>query len=100
MCGRRSGPGSIPPLEPSAAGRICELSRHEMEQRPCSDGVSSIFRSFPDRLVGEADRLRAEADKLPQTSQERDFILQKAGQLDATVKLDAWLSSPGLRPPK
>ena len=33
--------------------------------------------SFPDRLAEEAERLRAEAEKLPQ-GQERDLRLRKA----------------------
>jgi hypothetical protein len=55
--------------------------------------------SIPDRLAEEAERLREEAEKLPH-GKERETLLRKARQADTALKVDAWLSSSGLRPPK
>ena len=49
--------------------------------------------SFPDDLTEEAERLRAEAEKLP-PGMERHDLERKARQADE------WLKSPGLRPPE
>ena len=55
--------------------------------------------SFPDRLVQEADRLRAEAEKLPR-GYERDMLLKKARQTETAAHVNEWLTSPGLAAPK
>ena len=55
--------------------------------------------SFPDRLAQEAERLRAEAEKLPQ-GPERDILERKARQADTAAHIDEWLKSPGLQSPK
>jgi hypothetical protein len=55
--------------------------------------------SFPDRLDQEADRLRAEAAKLPHGA-ERDALLRKARQARTASRVNEWLSSPGLQAPK
>jgi hypothetical protein len=55
--------------------------------------------SFPDRLDQEADRLRAEAAKLPHGA-ERDALLRKARQVRTASHVNEWLSSPGLQAPK
>ncbi|MEH2561125.1 hypothetical protein [Bradyrhizobium sp. AZCC 2289] len=55
--------------------------------------------SFPDRLSKEAERLREEADKLP-PGQEREILLRKARQADTALRIEEWLSSPGLQSPK
>ena len=55
--------------------------------------------SFPDRLAQEAERLRAEAEKLPQGA-ERDILERKARQADTAAHIDEWLESPGLQSPK
>jgi len=55
--------------------------------------------SFPDPLSQEAERLRAEADKLP-PGETRDLLLRKARQADTATHVDDWLNSPGLQPPK
>jgi hypothetical protein len=66
-----------------------------MEQAPCNDAVSNNL-SFPDPL---AERLRAEADKLP-PGETRDLLLRKARQADTAAHVDDWLNSPGLQPPR
>jgi hypothetical protein len=55
--------------------------------------------SFPERLGQEAERLRAEAEKLPQGT-ERDELLRKARQAETASHVNEWLSSPGLRAPE
>jgi hypothetical protein len=55
--------------------------------------------SFPDRLAEEAERLRAEAEKLPH-GHERDLLLRKARQTETAAHVNEWLTSPGLSPPK
>lgn len=54
--------------------------------------------SFPDHLDQEAERLRAEAEKLPHGI-ERDMVLRKARQAETASHINEWLTSPGLRPP-
>jgi hypothetical protein len=55
--------------------------------------------SFPDRLSQEAERLRAEAEKLPH-GQERDMLLRKIRQAETAAHVHEWVSSPGLRAPE
>jgi hypothetical protein len=54
--------------------------------------------SFEERLTKEADRWRAEADKLP-PGIERDALLQKARKADNAARINAWVNSSGLKPP-
>lgn len=56
------------------------------------------IRSFPDDLTQEAERLRAEAEKLP-PGPERHDLERKARQTETAAHIDEWLKSPGLRPP-
>jgi hypothetical protein len=53
--------------------------------------------SFPDRLAEDAERLRAEAEKLPH---ERDLLLREARQTETAAHVNERLTSPGLSPPK
>ena len=46
--------------------------------------------SFPDRLAEEAERLRAEAEKLPH-GRERDLLLRKARQTETAAHGNEWL---------
>jgi hypothetical protein len=55
--------------------------------------------TFPERLDQEAERLRTEAEKLP-PGIEREELLRKARQAETALHVNAWLSSPGLRPPE
>jgi hypothetical protein len=55
--------------------------------------------SFPDDLTEEAERLRAEAEKLP-PGMERHDLERKARQAETAAHIDEWLKSPGLRPPE
>jgi hypothetical protein len=56
--------------------------------------------SFPDRLDQEIERLRAEAEKLPLGNHEREMLLRKARQAETALRINDWLSSPGLQAPK
>ena len=56
--------------------------------------------SFPDRLDQEIERLRAEAEKLPPGNHEREMLLRKARQAETALRVNDWLSSPGLQSPK
>jgi hypothetical protein len=51
-----------------------------------------------ERLASFAQEARDQAAKLPPGS-ERDDLLEKARQADATKRLEDWVNSPGLRPP-
>jgi hypothetical protein len=55
--------------------------------------------SCPDRLANKSERLREEAEKLPD-GPEREILLRKARQADMALHVDKWLSSPELQPPK
>ena len=54
---------------------------------------------FEVRLANEARRLREQAKTLPY-GLERDALIRRARQAETASKIDAWLSSPGLAPPK
>ena len=55
--------------------------------------------SFPDRLAEDAERLRAEAERLPH-GHEQDLRLRKARQTETAAHVNEWLTSPGLSQPK
>jgi hypothetical protein len=55
--------------------------------------------SFPDGVPQEAERLRAEAERLPRGPQRHD-LERKARQAETAAHIDEWLKSPGLRPPE
>ena len=55
--------------------------------------------SFPDRLAQEAERLRAEAEKLPPGTERHD-LERKARQAKTAAHIEEWLKSPGLQPPR
>lgn len=55
--------------------------------------------TLQERLAREAERARSRATSMP-SGKERDTLLQKARQAETASRIDAWLSSPGSRPPK
>ena len=65
-----------------------------MQRRRFKDVVS-----FPDDLSEQAERLRAEAEKLPPGT-ERHGLERKARQAETAAHIDEWLKSPGLRTPE
>jgi hypothetical protein len=56
-------------------------------------------RSLQERLADEARQLLEEARLLPPGAS-REKILKRARQAETASRIDEWLSSPGLRPPK
>jgi hypothetical protein len=55
--------------------------------------------TLSDRLAQEAEEARTRAKTMP-PGPERDALLRKAREADTAMHLNAWLSSPGLQPPK
>jgi hypothetical protein len=55
--------------------------------------------SLKDRLIQEAESLRKQAQEMPPGAL-RDELLRKARQAETTARVDDWLTSPGLQPPK
>ena len=51
---------------------------------------------FDDKLAKEKKRLEALAAEL-KPGLERDTVLRKISQLDTAVRINEWVSSPGLR---
>ena len=54
--------------------------------------------SLQQRLHGMAEAARRRADQLP-PGDERDELLRKVEQAERSAAVEAWISSPGLRPP-
>jgi hypothetical protein len=55
--------------------------------------------SFEERLAQEALRLREQAKSLP-PGIERDQLIRRARQAETASRMNQWLTSPGLQPPK
>lgn len=63
------------------------------ERRRCKQTTS-----FKDRLIAFAEEARERAKTV--AGMERDELLKKARQADTAARLDDWVNSPGLQPPK
>jgi hypothetical protein len=55
--------------------------------------------SLKDRLMQEAESLRQQAQQMP-PGVRRDELLRKAREAETAARVDDWLASPGLQPPK
>lgn len=55
--------------------------------------------SLQDRLASFAQEARKKALELP-PGHEKQNLLKRARQADTAARLDSWIASPGLRPPK
>jgi hypothetical protein len=55
--------------------------------------------SFQQRLAQEAHRVKERTETLPQ-GKERELLSRKARQLETASRINEWMSSPGLRPPR
>ncbi|WP_314962809.1 hypothetical protein [Bradyrhizobium cosmicum] len=55
-------------------------------------------RTLHERLADDLARLREEARALA-PGRRRDLLLRRARQDETAMQIDAWLHSPGLRPP-
>ena len=58
----------------------------------------SIQIPFKERLTAQAQLLTQEAQSLP-PGRAREALLRRVRQIDAAVKVNEWLSSPGVQPP-
>lgn len=59
---------------------------------------NSIQLSFNERLAAQARLLKEEAESLP-PGRPREALLRRVRQIEAAVKVNDWLSSPGLQAP-
>jgi hypothetical protein len=57
------------------------------------------IKTFKDRLSAFSKDVRDRASLLPPGA-EKDELFRKADQADTAARLDEWVNSPGLRPPK
>jgi hypothetical protein len=55
--------------------------------------------TFEQRLAEEAHRVKERAEILPQ-GKERELLARKARQLETASRINDWVLSPGLQPPK
>ncbi|GIQ78337.1 hypothetical protein BraRD5C2_67870 [Bradyrhizobium sp. RD5-C2] len=55
-------------------------------------------QSLEERLAYEAERLRAEARRMP-ACVEREQLIRRARQAETAAHVSDWLRSPGLRSP-
>jgi hypothetical protein len=62
-------------------------------------GSVRVSHTFEERLAAEKSRLETRAAKL-QPGQQKDELLHKIAQLETAARLNDWLNSPGLQPPK
>ena len=59
----------------------------------------SVRVLIEDRIAAEKARCEAQAAKLA-PGPEKDELLKKIGQLETAARINDWLTSPGLQPPK
>ncbi|MGY4572114.1 hypothetical protein ACVWY5_005184 [Bradyrhizobium sp. USDA 3256] len=59
----------------------------------------STPHSFAERLAAEKMRIEKRAETLPPGAA-RQELLQKIEQIETASRIDKWLSSPGLQPPR
>ena len=62
-------------------------------------GSIRVPHTFEERLAAEKSQLETRAAKL-QPGQQKDELLHKIAQLETAARLNDWLNSPGLQPPK
>jgi hypothetical protein len=56
--------------------------------------------TFEERLAEEARRFKAAAEEQPPGSTGRELLLRWARQAETALRVNDWLSSPGLTSPK
>ncbi|WFU26800.1 hypothetical protein QA649_11500 [Bradyrhizobium sp. CB1717] len=59
----------------------------------------STPHSFEERLAAERMRIEKQAESLP-PGDAKQQLLQKIEQIETACRIDKWLSSPGLQPPR
>jgi hypothetical protein len=55
--------------------------------------------SFEERLAMQAQRLKEQAQTLP-PGNDREMLLKRVQQTETACRINAWLTSPGLRSPE
>ena len=55
--------------------------------------------SFEERLAMQAQRLKEQAQTLPPGT-DREMLLKRVQQTETACRINAWLTSPGLRSPE
>lgn len=70
-----------------------------MEDRAMRRQRINHTTSFEDRLAGQAQRFREQANTLP-PGKERDELIRKARQAETASHINEWVASPGLRSPE
>jgi hypothetical protein len=56
--------------------------------------------TFEERLAERIQRLQDAAEKERPGSSSRELLMQKAREAETASRMNRWLSSPGLQPPK
>ena len=56
-------------------------------------------QTFEERLAQEAEQFRKAAEEA-QPGMARDLLLRRARQAETASRMNKWLTSPGLQPPK
>jgi len=56
-------------------------------------------QTFEERLAEEAARFRKAAEQA-EPGMARELLLRRARQAETASRMNAWLTSPGLQPPK
>jgi hypothetical protein len=59
----------------------------------------SVPHTFEDRIAAEKSKLEAQVANVPH-GPARDAVLKKIRQLETASRVNGWLTSPGLQPPK
>jgi hypothetical protein len=57
-------------------------------------------KTFRERLADEALRFREAAENAPPGSHAQELLLRRARQAETASRVNEWVSSPGLQPPK
>jgi hypothetical protein len=55
--------------------------------------------TFEERLAEEVIKFKQAAEQQPPGSMARELLLRRARQAETAAHINAWLRSPGLRPP-
>jgi hypothetical protein len=56
--------------------------------------------TFEERLAEEARRYKEAAEEQPTGSTARELLLRRARQAETASRMNEWLKSPGLHPPR
>ena len=56
--------------------------------------------AFEERLAREAEKFKDAADQQAPGSLARELLLRRARQAETASHINAWLTSPGMQPPK